>query len=118
MRFSPKRLLPAFERELPDRDILAWPDALDLDADIDAAERRASLVEEPLDVRLLREIGLSDRRSSELRGESTRALLPTVVVDEDTRPLGNEGAGRGRTDPARCARDHHSLALKSRVRAA
>ena len=37
----PQRLVPALERQLPDRHVVARPDALNRDADVDRAERPA-----------------------------------------------------------------------------
>ena len=54
-------LLPASERELPDGHVLAGPDAGHGCAHVDRPERVARLLEQAVDVRLDREVGLGDR---------------------------------------------------------
>lgn len=57
-------LIPALERELPHRDVLSWPDTLHRDAYIDAAEDSPRFPEEPVDIRIVGEVGLDDGRSA------------------------------------------------------
>ena len=107
-----QRLLPALERQLPDGHVLRRPDAGDRGADVDPAERRARLCEEPVDLVLVGQVGLEHRRAAELRGDLARPLLAAVVVDGDARALGRERAGAGGADAARCAGDEHALACE------
>ena len=114
----PQRLLPALERKLPDRDVLARPHAGDGGAHVDATERSPSLVEQALDVLLGGEVGLGERSSSELFRYRAGALFASVVVDEHVRALGGERTSTRRADAARGTGDEHALALKARVDAA
>ena len=52
------RVLPAFERQLPDREILRGPHTGDRCADVDAPERGARFCEQPVDLVLVGQIGL------------------------------------------------------------
>ena len=62
-------LLPAVERELPERDVLGRVHAGDRCADVHAAERRARVLEEAIGVRLHTEIGLRDSDRADGRGD-------------------------------------------------
>ena len=81
-------------------------------------ERSPSLVEQPLDVVLGREVGLGQRSSSELFRYRAGALFASVVVDEHVRALGGKRTSTRRADAARGTGDEHTLALKPRVDAA
>ena len=111
-------LVPALERKLPHGHVVPRPHALDLDADVDLAERGSRLVEEAVDVGLVREVGLDDRRSAELVGERSRPLVAAVEVDDDPCALGSERANARRADAARRPGHEHALALKPRLDAA
>ena len=112
MRFWRERLLPALERELPDGDVLARPDALHRGADVDPAESSARLGEQPVDVGFRGEVGLRRRRGSDLTGERVRALLAPVVVDDDARAFAGERAHAGAADSPRRSCDEHTLVLQ------
>ena len=104
-----QRLLPALERELPDRLVRRRPDAGDGGADVDPPERGARLLEEPVDLALVGQVGLEHGRAAELGGDGARPLLAAVVVDGDAGALGRERARAGRADAARRAGDQHAL---------
>ena len=113
VRFWRMRLLPALERELPDRQVLGGPDARDRRADVDRAERLARRREQPVDVGLDRQVGLRGRGAADLGRDGRRALLAAVVVDEHLRALRGEGTRARGADPARGAGDDHALACET-----
>ena len=94
------------------------PRALNRDADVDLAEGRPGVGEQPLDVALDREVGLRDRRAADLVRECACPFLALVVVDENAGTLCGEGPHARRADPTGCARDQHALAVKPRLDAA
>src|SRR4029453_17886246 len=100
-----QRLLPALERQLPDWHVLLWPDPGNRGADVDPAERCARLLEEAVDLELVRQVRLD--RGCAVDGDCHLAcpLLAAVVVDGDAGALGCEGACAGGAEPARRARD-------------
>ena len=113
VRFS---AIVSFQRssgELPERHVLGGVDAGDGRADVDVPEGVARLVEQAVDVRLDREVGLGDRHAAELVGQCPRALLTAMEVDEDPGALRREGSRAGRADAAGGAGDDDALAVKT-----
>ena len=104
-----QRQLPPLERQLPDGHVLRRPDAGDGGAHVDPPERGARLLEEPVDLALVGQVGLEDGRSTELGRHRPRPLLAAVVVNRDARSLGRERARARRADAARRAGDQHAL---------
>src|SRR5919197_873599 len=92
-----ERRAPAIEWQLPDRDVLLRPRAGDRSTDVEAAGFR----EQPVDLRLVREIRAGDRRARQVRRDGFGALAPAVVVEEDLRALGRECTRACRPDSAR-----------------
>ena len=105
-----QRLLPALERQLPDRNVIGGPGPSDRGADVDPAERRARLLEEPVDLVLVGQVGLQRRGAVERCRHLARALLATVVVDDDARALRGERTGASCADAAGRSGDEHALA--------
>ena len=71
--------------------------------------------DEPIDVVLVRQVGLRDRGSAELLRERPCPVLAAVIVDEHPRALGRERTGTGSADAARRPGDDHAGARKSRL---
>ncbi len=106
-----QRRLPAIEREAPERHVFLGPDPSDGDACVEAAERRARLLEEPVSLVLPGQVGLGEHGAlAALGGHGLGPVAPAVVVDDDAGALGREGARAGGADAARGARDEHALA--------
>ena len=110
-----QRLLPALERQLPDRLVRRRPDAGDRGADVDAPERRPRLREELVDLRLVGEVGAERNCALELRGDRLGAVAALVVVHDDPRAFRRERAGAGGADAARRAGDDDALACEAGV---
>ena len=115
VRFWRSVVLPALERELPDRDVVGRPHACDGRADVDRAELSPRGRKEAIDVVLARQVGLRGRCASELGSERRRALGAAVVVDEDARSLGREQARTRRADAAGGAGDDDALPCEARI---
>src|SRR5207253_7391108 len=79
-------LAPASEGQLPDRHVLARPDACDSGADVDRSGRRKQLV----DLGLVRQVGAGDGSAAELVRERLRPVTAAVVMDDDLSALGSK----------------------------
>ena len=104
-----QRQLPPLERQLPDGHVLRRPDAGHGGAHVDPPERGARLLEEPVDLALVGQVGLEHGRSTELGRHRSRPLLAAVVVNRDPCALGRERTRARRADAARRAGDQHAL---------
>src|SRR5581483_1579344 len=78
-----QRRVPPVEPELPHRLVLARPHAGVRDADVQVTGGS----EEPLDLRLVGQVGAERSRVAELRRDRLRATAIRVVVHDDVRAL-------------------------------
>jgi hypothetical protein len=109
VRFARNVASPALERQLPNGHVLLRPDAGDRSTDVELAR----VLEEPVRLGLVGEVGGDGESSPELLRENLGSLPAEVVVDDDLAALAGEGARAGRADPPRGSRDEHALALES-----
>ena len=109
VRFASQRRLPALERQLPDGNVLARPDAGERGADVDTAESPANLVENLLHLGLVGQVAADDHVTTHGLGP----LAPAVVVDGDPRAFLAERTHTSGADSARAARDEHALVLQT-----
>ena len=103
------RVVPPLERQLPHRQVLLRPHAGDRGTHIHRPERVARIGKEAIDRGLVGEVGLGDRCTAKLRRECPRPLLASVVVDQDARALGSEGARTRGSDPPGGTGHEHAL---------
>jgi hypothetical protein len=96
---------PPLERQLPDRHVPRRPYAGDRRAHVELTH----LGEHPVDVGLVGEVGLDDRRGA--RGVCT--LATPVVVAGHVGTLRGEQADAGGADPAGAAGDEHACLLET-----
>jgi len=101
-----ERLLPALQRESPERHVLLGPDTGDGDADVEAAERATGLLEESVDVLLARQVCRGqDGALAAARCYRFGPLEPAMVVDDDASTFSGEGERAGGADAAGGTRD-------------
>ena len=100
---------PALEGELPDRHVVARPDAGDRRAD----GQRAGLAEQALDLGFVRQVGAGHRRTTQLSRQRFRTVAAAVVVDDDLCAFCREGARARRANSPRGAGYEHALSCQT-----